>query len=47
MRLQRKLTWDPTREAFVNDAEANAMRGRKPRSAAYDINAVMKKAGLA
>jgi hypothetical protein len=47
MKLQRKLTWDPAKEMFVNDAEANALRGRKARSAAYDINAVMKKAGLA
>ena len=47
MKLQRKLTWDPKGEVFVNDAEANALRARKPRSAAYDINAVMKKAGLA
>lgn len=46
MKLQRKLTWDPAREVFVNDAEANALRARTPRSAAYDINAVMKKAGL-
>jgi hypothetical protein len=46
MKLQRKLTWDPRREAFVNDAEANALCARKPRSAAYDISAVMKKAGL-
>jgi hypothetical protein len=43
MKLQRKLTWDLAREAFVDDAEANALRSRKPRSAAYDINAVMKK----
>jgi hypothetical protein len=28
---------------FVNDAEANALRSRKPRSAAYDIDAVMKR----
>jgi len=47
MKLQRKLTWDAKREAFVNDDQANAMRHRKPRSAAYDIDAVMKKAGLA
>ena len=46
MKLQRKLTWDPKREVFVNDAEANALRARKPRSAAYDINALMKRAGL-
>jgi iron(III) transport system permease protein len=47
MKLQRKLTWDPAKEMFVNDAEANALRGRKARSAAYDIDAVMKRAGLA
>jgi hypothetical protein len=46
MKLQRKLTWDPTREVFVNDADANALRARKPRSAAYDIDAIMKKGGL-
>ena len=43
MKLQRTLTWDPKREMFVNDAEANALRSRKPRSAAYDIDVVMKK----
>jgi predicted dehydrogenase len=47
MKLQRKLTWDAAREAFVNDDKANAMRGRTPRSAAYDIASIMKKAGLA
>ena len=40
MKLQRKLTWDPAREVFVNDAEANALRGRKTRSAAYDIDRI-------
>jgi hypothetical protein len=47
MKLQRKLTWDAAREMFVNDDQANAMRGRKPRSAVYDIASIMKKAGLA
>lgn len=47
MKLQRKLTWDPAREAFVNDDQANAMRRRAPRSPAYDIDAVMRRAGLA
>jgi predicted dehydrogenase len=47
MKLQRKLTWDAAREMFVNDDQANAMRGRTPRSAAYDIESIMKKAGLA
>jgi len=46
MKLQRKLAWDAKREVFVNDAEANALRGRKPRSAAYDIARVMKKGGF-
>jgi hypothetical protein len=47
MKLRRKLTWDPAKETFVGDAEANAMRARKPRSAAYDLAKVMKAAGLA
>jgi myo-inositol 2-dehydrogenase / D-chiro-inositol 1-dehydrogenase len=46
MKLGRKLTWDPVKEQFVNDAEANAMCLRKPRSAAYDILQAAKKAGL-
>jgi predicted dehydrogenase len=47
MKLKRKLTWDPTKESFVGDAEANTMRGRKPRKSEYDLEAIMKKAGLA
>ncbi len=46
MKLKRKLRWDPKREQFVGDAEANALCARKPRSAAYDISRVMKNAGL-
>jgi myo-inositol 2-dehydrogenase / D-chiro-inositol 1-dehydrogenase len=46
MKLGRRLKWDPAKEVFLNDDAANAMRARKPRSAGYDINAVMKKAGL-
>ena len=46
MKLGRKLTWDPETEMFKNDAEANALRTRKPRSAAFDIAEVMKRAGL-
>jgi myo-inositol 2-dehydrogenase/D-chiro-inositol 1-dehydrogenase len=46
MKLNRTLTWDASREVFVNDAQANAMRGRTPRSAAYDIARIMKNAGL-
>ena len=46
MKLGRKLTWDPVKEQFVDDAEANALCARKPRSADFDIARVMKKAGL-
>ena len=47
MKLGRRLKWDPAKEVFLNDDAANAMRGRKPRSAAYDIAGIMKRAGLA
>ena len=46
MKLRRKLTWDPAKEIFIGDAEANAMRSRKPRASTYDIARVMKAAGL-
>ena len=45
MKLGRTLTWDPAKEQFVGDAEANAMRSRKPRSADYDLARIMKSAG--
>jgi hypothetical protein len=35
-KLGRKLTFDPIKEAFVNDDEANAMR-TYPRRAPYKI----------
>ena len=38
MKLARPMTWDPTREEFVNDVEANALRRRAPRSAKYDVH---------
>jgi len=47
MKLGRKLTWDAAKESFVGDEQANAMRGRPARSKEYDINVVMKNAGLA
>ena len=31
MKLQRKLQWDPGKEEFINDEEANAMRSREER----------------
>ncbi|MBT8044901.1 MAG: gfo/Idh/MocA family oxidoreductase, partial [Verrucomicrobiae bacterium] len=30
-KLRRKLTWDPAKEQFVNDAGANALTSRKAR----------------
>jgi predicted dehydrogenase len=47
MKLNRKLTWDPDKEQFINDQEAASMLERKSRKAEYDIMPVMKKAGLA
>jgi hypothetical protein len=32
MRLGRKLRWDPDKEQFVNDAQANRMLSRPMRS---------------
>lgn len=32
-RLKRKLTWNPAKEEFVNDDEANRLRTREPREA--------------
>jgi predicted dehydrogenase len=40
MRLNRKLTWDPQHERFVNDAEANGLLSRKQR-APYGTDAVL------
>lgn len=31
MKLKRKLQWDPAKEEFVNDSEANGMRSREER----------------
>jgi myo-inositol 2-dehydrogenase/D-chiro-inositol 1-dehydrogenase len=46
MKLNRKLTWDAGTEMFVGDDAANALRGRQARKPEYDINLIMKKAGL-
>jgi predicted dehydrogenase len=46
MKLGRPLQWDPVAESFKGDGQANAMRGRPARSSEYDINVVMKNAGL-
>lgn len=42
MKLGRKLTWDPVKEVFVNDDEANAMRKRAQR-APYGIDRLLGK----
>jgi predicted dehydrogenase len=42
MKLGRKLTWDPVKEVFVSDDEANAMRSR-PQRAPYGIDRLLKK----
>ncbi len=47
MKLGRRLTWDATAERFVNDAEANRLCARTPRSPQYDVGRLMKQAGLA
>jgi hypothetical protein len=41
MKLGRKLTWDPEKEEFVNDAKANEMRSR-PERAPYGISKFKK-----
>ena len=38
IKLKRKLTWDPLKEEFMGDAEANAMLKRRQRSP-YEIKA--------
>jgi myo-inositol 2-dehydrogenase/D-chiro-inositol 1-dehydrogenase len=43
MRLGRKLRWDPDKEIFVGDDQANAMLSR-PQRAPYGINRLLKKA---
>jgi predicted dehydrogenase len=42
MKLGRTLEWDPTREQFVNDAQAQAMTKRTPRSARYDVHRLVR-----
>ncbi|MBN2513990.1 MAG: Gfo/Idh/MocA family oxidoreductase [Sedimentisphaerales bacterium] len=39
MKLKRKLRWDPAKEQFLDDAEANAMLSR-PQRAPYGTNSV-------
>lgn len=47
MKLGRKLKWDANKEAFVGDEQANALRSRKARSKEFDLDLIMKNAGLA
>jgi len=46
MKLGRKLEWDAKKEMFRKDKEANAMMTRKPSSAEYDLDHIMKSAGI-
>ena len=43
MKLGRKLRWDPVKEVFIGDDEANAMRSRAQR-APYGTENMVKKA---
>jgi len=42
MKLGRKLAWDPEKEKFVNDDQANAMLSR-PQRAPYGMDRILKK----
>jgi myo-inositol 2-dehydrogenase / D-chiro-inositol 1-dehydrogenase len=42
MKLGRKLRWDPVKETFLDDAQANAMLSR-PQRAPYGIEQLLKK----
>jgi hypothetical protein len=44
MKLQRKVTWDPVKENFGSDAEANALCERKARKPEYDFRVALRKA---
>lgn len=46
MKLGRKLTWDAATEAFPGDDAANAMRSRQARAPEYDVNVLLKAAGI-
>lgn len=43
MKLGRKLRWDPVKEVFLDDPEANALRSR-PQRAPYGTDCVLKRA---
>jgi predicted dehydrogenase len=46
MKLGAKLTWDSKMEVFIGNDAANAMCGRAPRKPEYDIQAMLKAAGI-
>jgi predicted dehydrogenase len=46
MKLGRKITWDAAKEQFAGDADASALRTRKPRSAKYDVATLVSSAAL-
>ena len=42
MKLGRPVRWDPQREEFPGDAEANALRHRMPRSSRFDVHRLVR-----
>jgi len=46
MKLGRKVEWNAARKDFGDDREANALRSRTPRRAEFDIQALLKSAGI-
>lgn len=46
MRLGRKLEWDPVAERFVGDDAANARLARPRRKSEFDVDALLKAAGI-
>ena len=46
MKLGRPVTWDPAKEMFVKDDEANALCSRKARKPEYDLQGVLNRAGI-
>jgi predicted dehydrogenase len=43
MKLGRPVRWDPQREEFPGDAEANALRQRMPRSSRFDVHRLVRR----
>lgn len=46
MKLGRPVSWDAAKEQFIGDEEANAMRKRQPRKEEYDVQVLLRAAGI-